>query len=132
MKHFKLYICIAVFVSAILPSCTKNFVEKNTDPNLIDRVVPEVLLAGIISSTVNQMVNESWGIGNIVIQHTAKVQFVSEDRYIWGNRDGLWNNMYANLRDVQRLIALSEQTNASNYKAIAMIMKAWMYSPQGP
>ncbi|MGN6493238.1 MAG: SusD/RagB family nutrient-binding outer membrane lipoprotein [Agriterribacter sp.] len=128
MKHFKLYICIAVFVSVILPSCTKNFVEKNTDPNLIDRVVPEVLLPGIIRSTVNQMVNESWGIGNIVIQHTAKVQFVSEDRYIWGNRDGLWNNMYANLRDVQRLIALSEQTNASNYKAIAMIMKAWMYS----
>ena len=26
----------------------------------------------------------AWSIGNIVIQQTAKNQFVNEDRYLWG------------------------------------------------
>jgi hypothetical protein len=32
---------------------------------------------------INNQVNESWGIGNIVAQHHAKIQFVNEDRYLW-------------------------------------------------
>src|SRR5690606_18143478 len=98
----------------LLPACTDDFVEKNTDPNAITDVTPDLLLPGIIRTAVNQMVDQSWSIGNIVIQHTAKIQFVSEDRYTWGDRDGLWQNMYNNLRNVQLLIEISEKNNANN------------------
>ncbi len=111
-----------------MPACTTDFVEKNTDPNSINDVTPNVLLPGILRSAVNEMLGQSWGIGNIVIQHTAKIQFVSEDRYTWGDRSGLWNSMYNNLRNVQLLHELSEKNNANNYKGVSLILRAWMFS----
>jgi hypothetical protein len=111
-----------------LPACTDDFIEKNTDPNAITAVTPELLLPGIIRTAVNQMVDQSWSIGNIVIQHTAKIQFVSEDRYTWGDRDGLWENMYDNLRNLQLLMEISDKNNANNYKGISLILRAWMFS----
>ncbi|QRR00406.1 SusD/RagB family nutrient-binding outer membrane lipoprotein [Dyadobacter sandarakinus] len=128
MKKITQFFAIIVAGLTMLPACTDDFVEKNTDPNAITDVTPDLLLPGIIRTSVNQMVDQSWSIGNIVVQHTAKIQFVSEDRYTWGDRDGLWNNMYNNLRDVRLLIQLSEKNNSNNYRGIALIMRAWMFS----
>lgn len=128
MKKIKLYIGVLTACMFFLPACTKDYVDKNTDPNAITDVTADLLLPGIIRTSVNEMVGQSWGIGNIVIQHTAKIQFVSEDRYTWGDRDGLWENMYNNLRDVKLLLQLSEQNNANNYKGVTLILRAWMYS----
>jgi hypothetical protein len=128
MKNFKTYIYAIVIGCSLATSCTKDFEEKNANPNAINDVTPDLLLPTIIRSTCNEMVNQSWGIGNIVIQHTAKIQFVSEDRYTWGDRSGLFSTMYNNMRDVERLIALGEAKNVPNYKAVGLVMKAWMYS----
>ncbi|MCF2493282.1 SusD/RagB family nutrient-binding outer membrane lipoprotein [Dyadobacter chenhuakuii] len=128
MKKIRQYTLMILAAAFFLPACTDNFVEKNTDPNAITAVTPDLLLPGIIRTAVNQMVDQSWSIGNIVIQHTAKIQFVSEDRYTWGDRDGLWENMYNNLRNVQLLIEISDRNKANNYKGISLIMRAWMYS----
>lgn len=128
MKKTKIYVLVLAIGIMLLPSCTKNFQEKNKNPDAITDVTPDLLLPGIQRSVINEMVNQSWGIGNIVIQHTAKIQFVSEDRYTWGDRDGLWNNIYDNMRDVQLLIAISEQKNVPNYKAVSLVMRAWMFS----
>lgn len=128
MKKFKKYIYILVLGCTVTVSCTKDFEEKNKNPNAINDVTPDLLLPTFLRSTINEMVNQSWGIGNIVIQHTAKIQFVSEDRYTWGDRSGLFSNMYNNMRDVERLIALGESKNVPNYKAVGLVMKAWMYS----
>lgn len=128
MKSMIKYLIVLLMGVVVIPSCTKDFQEDNANPDAITDVTPDLLLPGIIRTSVNEMVNQSWGIGNIVIQHTAKIQFVSEDRYTWGDRDGLWNNMYDNMRNVQLLIALSEQQNVPNYKAAALVMRAWMFS----
>ncbi|MBX3239593.1 MAG: SusD/RagB family nutrient-binding outer membrane lipoprotein [Chitinophagaceae bacterium] len=124
----KLFILILLAGILTLPSCTKNYQEINQNPNAITAVTPNLLLPGIIRSTTYEILGQSWGIGNIVMQHTAKIQFVSEDRYIWNERNGVWNNMYNNLRDVQILIAQSEQLNAPNYRGAALILRAWMFS----
>jgi len=128
MKQYKSYIYALIFGLLILPSCTKDFQEKNSNPNAINDVTPDLLLPRVLRSSINEMVNQSWGIGNIVIQHTAKIQFVSEDRYTWGDRSGLFNNMYGNLRDVELLISLGETKNAPNYKALGLVLRAWIYS----
>lgn len=55
-----------------LGSCTKNFEKININPNVPGSVTPDLLLSGVIKNSINDQVNEAWGIGNIVVQHTAK------------------------------------------------------------
>src|SRR5690606_10957229 len=116
----------AVLISAT--SCDKNFEDINDDPYAILEVTPDLLLPTVIRGSVNQMVNEGWSIGNIVAQHTAKIQFVNEVRYIWGDRTGVWNTLYGNLRDVYNLYALSEASAFNNYHGVALVMKSWIFS----
>lgn len=129
MKNIrKICILFLFIVSAI--SCDNEFEEINTNENVPTSVSSDLLLSGVIKNTVNLQVNEAWSIGNIVVQHTAKIQFVNEDRYDWGERTGVWNTMYGNLRDVQNIITASEDAIPvqNNYLAIALIMKSWIHS----
>jgi hypothetical protein len=112
----------------LLNACDKDFEELNTNPNVPNAVTPDLLLPNIIRSTVNEVMGTSWGIGNIVTQQTAKIQFVNEDRYQWGEQNGIWNTMYTNLRDVQNVYTIAERTGQSNYMGIALVMKSWMMS----
>lgn len=129
MKHlYKIFSLGALMLVAT--GCDHNFDLINTDRNVPTRVTPDLLLAGILRSTINQQVSEAWAIGNIVVQHTAKIQFVNEDRYLWGERTGVWNTIYGNLRNVQNMITSAETTNPvqNNYLGIALILKSWMFS----
>lgn len=128
MKKIKQFVIAMAAGIIILPSCTKDYQDKNTNPDAITSVTPNLLLPGIIRTNIYQILGESWGLGNIVIQHTAKIQFVSEDRYIWGERNGIWNTVYNSARDVQLLLAQAEASNAPNYKGVALILRAWMFS----
>jgi hypothetical protein len=82
----------------------------------------------VIRETVNQTMSENWSIGNIVVQHTAKIQFVNDDRYGWGVRDGIWNTFYSSLRDVNNILIISRENNQKNYEAIGLILKSWMFA----
>lgn len=113
-----------------LGSCTKNFEKININPNVPGSVTPDLLLSGVIKNSINDQVNEAWGIGNIVVQHTAKIQFVNEDRYLWGERNRIWNSVYGNMRNVQNMIDLATTSTPvqNNYLGVALIMKSWMFS----
>ena len=73
-----------MLLSGLLLGCTNEFEEINTNPNNPVLTTPNLLLTGVERDVINEVVNESWSIGNIVIQQTAKNQFVNEDRYLWG------------------------------------------------
>lgn len=123
----------SLFVAALLllsSACDNGFADINTNPNVPNTVTPNLLLPNIIRSTVNENVSVSWGLGNLVVQHTAKIQFVNEDRYQWGEQNGIWNTMYNNLRDVDNLyrIASESQPVQKNYQGIALVLKSWMFS----
>ncbi|MBK6994652.1 MAG: SusD/RagB family nutrient-binding outer membrane lipoprotein [Lewinellaceae bacterium] len=113
---------------ALFSGCTKDFDEINTNPNSPTAVNSGLLLPQIQRDMMNALTNETWGIGNIVIQHTAKNQFVNEDRYLWGELNNIWNNVYDNSRDIKIIIQQSEANGENNYKAVALIMKSWMFS----
>lgn len=127
MKHIKIA-AFFLLVQVVLAGCTKDFAEKNNDPNAITTITPNLLLPHIIRSSVNSVMGEAWGIGTLVVQQTAKYQFVDEDRYIWGNNDRIWNNYYNNMRDVKKLQELAASSNQPAYNALALILKSWMYS----
>ena len=89
MKKIVLIIaCIALTVSG----CTSEFKDMNVNPNAPVDVTPGLLLPNIIRTPINNTMDNAWSYGNIVIQHTAKRQFVNEDRYLWGDVSGPWNS----------------------------------------
>ncbi len=127
---FKKIIASVLVGLFITTGCDKGFEEINTNPNVPTRITPDLLLAGIIRNTLNNQVSEAWNIGNIVIQHTAKIQFVNEDRYLWNEQNGIWNTVYGNLRNLQAIIDFAERANPvqNNYLGVALILKSWMFS----
>lgn len=117
-----------VISSLLINGCTKDFAEKNQDPNAITVITPDLLLPAIIRSAINTQMGEAWGIGTLVVQQTAKYQFVDDDRYLWDNKDNIWNSYYSNLRDVKKLSELSASSAQPAYNGIALILKSWMFS----
>lgn len=127
-NNIKVGLVFAAMFSFI--ACDKDFEDINTNPNVPTTVTPNLLLSGVIRNTVNDQVNEAWSIGNIVVQHTAKIQFVNEDRYLWGERTGVWNSVYGNMRNIQNVIDFAQKAQPvqNNYLGVALVMKSWMYS----
>ncbi|MDX1940551.1 MAG: SusD/RagB family nutrient-binding outer membrane lipoprotein [Saprospiraceae bacterium] len=123
---FKSTLFIALIFA--VAACTDKFEEINVNPNSPTEVSAALLLPQIQRDMINSVIGEAWGIGNVVIQHTAKNQFVNEDRYLWGELNSIWNNVYDNMRDVNNILAQSEALGQNNYKGIALVMKSWMFS----
>lgn len=127
MKLFKLTIPVLA-VMVLIAACTKDFADTNTNNNNPTAVTPDLLLSGVIKSTMDQQVSEAWGIGNIVVQHHAKIQFVNEDRYGWTEQNGIWNNVYGNYRNLQNIFTAVEGNESSPYYGVGLVLKSWMFS----
>jgi len=128
MKYILLKSWAILALIAFAAGCTKDFDEINTTPNSPTAVNSGLLLPQIQRDMMNTLLGETWGIGNIVIQHTAKNQFVNEDRYLWGELNSIWNSVYDNNRDLKIILQQSEANKENNYKAVALILKSWMFS----
>lgn len=126
MKLFR--ILTPLLLAGSLVSCKKDFEEVNTNRNNPTSVSPDLLLSGVIKSMMDRQVNEAWGIGNIVVQHHAKIQFVNEDRYLWGERNDIWSSVYNNYRNLQNIFISLKGDETSPYYGVSLIMKSWMFS----
>jgi hypothetical protein len=127
MKLFKIIVPVAI-LALIMAGCKKDFADINTNKNSPTAVTPDLLLSGVIKSTMDRQVNEAWGIGNIVVQHHAKIQFVNEDRYGWNEQNGIWSTVYGNYRNLQNIFTLVEENTASPYYGVGLVLKSWMFS----
>jgi len=121
-------ITIAFFCAATITSCTKDFRETNTNNNNPTSVTPDLLLSGVIRNMMNQQVSDAWGIGNLVAQYHAKIQFVNEDRYLWNEQNGVWSSVYGNNRNLQNILVAVEKDTKSPYLGVGLILKSWMFS----
>jgi hypothetical protein len=121
-------ICLTAVFGLLLTGCTKDFADVNTDNNVPTAVNPDLLISGVIRNTLNEQVGHGWGIGNLVAQYNAKIQFVNEDRYLWGEQNGVWNTVYGNYRNLQNIFLNVKETDNSPYFGVALILKSWMFS----
>ncbi|MEX2231290.1 MAG: SusD/RagB family nutrient-binding outer membrane lipoprotein [Cyclobacteriaceae bacterium] len=126
-SNTKIKYTLALLV-AMLSGCTSDFEDINTNRNNPITAQPNLILPGIQRDLMNTLVGETWSIGNTVMQHTSKNQFVNEDRYLWGELNGIWNAVYDNMRDVNNILIQSEKDNLPNYKGVALILRSWMFS----
>lgn len=123
MKLLKIFLLAGLF-----SACTHDFSETNTNENSPTSVTPDLLLSGVIRNMMNEQVSVAWGIGNIVVQHHGKIQFVNEDRYLWGEQNGVWNAVYTNYRNLQNIFAAVGTDSTSAYLGVALVLKSWMFA----
>ena len=81
----KLWMLLAVS----LLGCTGDFEEINTNRNNPISTQPNLILPGVQRDMMNMLVGETWSIGNTVMQHTAKNQFVNEDSDLTFDKAGV-------------------------------------------
>lgn len=121
-------IVLPVLFIGILSGCKKDFEEINTNRNNPTTVTPDLLLSGVIKNMMDRQVNEAWGIGNIVSQYHAKIQFVNEDRYGWNERNDIWNTVYSNYRNLQNVFFAVNGDEKNPYYGVSLVLKSWMFS----
>ena len=128
MKNIYSILSLALILTT--SACTKDFADINTNKNVPTAVTPDLLISGVIKSAVNEQVSQAWGTGNLLVQYTAKIQFVNEDRYLWGEKNGIWNNVYGNMRNVENVIELASKSAIvqQNYLGVGLVLKSWLYS----
>jgi hypothetical protein len=124
----KIFAALLTFQIIWMSACTGDFAEINTNPNSPEVVPSSLLLPTVIRNTANQIAGQAWGIGNVVMQHTAKIQFTNEDRYNWGPFGDPYSPFFNNLRDINNIIRISGDLNQNNYVGIAKIIRAYNYA----
>ncbi|MGF1639288.1 MAG: SusD/RagB family nutrient-binding outer membrane lipoprotein [Cyclobacteriaceae bacterium] len=129
MKAIKiLSLSIAIIFTG---ACTRDFEDLQKNPNLPENVNPGLLLPSVILPAVNASINNGRSLTNEMMQYTASNNsFTEVQRFIFtlGNSNSVWNSYYGRMQDIQDIISLSEQLENPNYKAVGMIMRAWMFS----
>jgi hypothetical protein len=118
---------IIIWSSLLMFSCTKDFSTINTDTNVPTTVTPDLLLSGVIRGVMSDNVGIAWGIGNLVAQYNAKIQFVNEDRYLWNEQNGVWNNTYGNYRNLQNILSMMDGDQRNTYYGVALVLKAYIF-----
>lgn len=118
MKKSIIYIASIAFIAF---SC-KKFDATNTNTNAPENVNPQFLLSNVIATASDNQAYWGWHAGSFLAQHTSNLEFLPVDRYDLGNNEGLWNETYRLLNDLQA-ITESEQGNEA-YEAVANILKA--------
>lgn len=122
-----LYILIGLL--GLLPSCTKNFEGLNIDPNNPTKVSSQSILLQVQRSMARVLLDDNnvFVILNWV-QYNASVGYQEQPFEFNWNTDATFNASAGALRDLEMLRKQAIADNHINYEAIAMIMKAWVFS----
>ena len=125
--HRFTHVVLPAFLLVLFSSCERDFNELAVNPNQPEEVAPDLLMVNIIRSTVNDMVNDAFSVGNVVAQYATEIREPNVDRYVWGSF-GTWNSGYNTLRDVNNLYTIAGERGDANYQGIALIWKTLIFS----
>ncbi len=112
-------------------SCDKHFDELSLDPNRPKEATPGVLLGQLQYQIVNARMNEAKNFNHELMQvHAPRASTALNSAMRWhiDPRDGIWTNYYQRLLDVEDLYKVSEEAEQHNYMAVALVMKAYIFS----
>lgn len=113
----------------LMAGCTKNFEEMNINPNEPEIIVdPGALLTNVIRGAVNSSFGNSYNRGMMLGDmnyndfsgnYNNIVRLDAEGYYLW--------NYYDYIRDLNKTLELAEEKGLNNYKAVALVLRAWMF-----
>ncbi|RPD41448.1 SusD/RagB family nutrient-binding outer membrane lipoprotein [Chitinophaga barathri] len=124
---------VAVLISLMATSCTKDFEKTNTDPNGSPTALPEQLLPPALVGVMGYMQIRNRNFNNELMQVTVSQTdaegsvFRYDFRSNWA--DYLYNGLYTeltNFKDVYRYAG--NDKDSMTYKGISLICQSWIYS----
>lgn len=125
---------LAIVLSVIFTSCTKDFEKINTDPNNTSSALPQQLLAPALVNTVGANMIRNRNFNNELMQVTVDLGDGEGKVFRYDYRsnfaDYLYNNWYSqltNFKDIYRLASEPLTFNRS-YMGISLICQSWIYS----
>ena len=135
MKKITRYIApVTLCFVLLLNSCTKDYLDVNTDPNNPAEVTPELLLPPVIAHTAFIMGGQYQIIGGFWSQYWTQGstgnQYNAYDQYQVPNTtfDRQWTELYSDvLTDCRILSIKGEETGKPNYSAIGYFMEAYVF-----
>jgi len=116
---------------SFLAACTDGFEELNTDPNRPKTITPGVMLGQLQYRMVNNTINAARNFTHELMQVDAPRASTSGaglHRYVVNPGAGIWNSAYNLLTDVEDIYANADRLKENNYKAIALVYRAWTYA----
>ncbi|MEZ4969268.1 MAG: SusD/RagB family nutrient-binding outer membrane lipoprotein [Flavobacteriaceae bacterium] len=129
MKQLKSTVLVALL---FFISCDVEFEEINTNPNLIDQISPGTLLNEIIYNMNSNNIRKNYDITSelmqVVTYYPKYYGGVQRYEILPTTGDSQWNSSYKWLKNVSEMLQSAEDHNAPNYIAIALTLKAWIYS----
>ncbi|GLU56836.1 hypothetical protein Dfri01_62970 [Dyadobacter frigoris] len=116
-----------------LSACTGDFDELNTNNNTPSTGTADLFLPHGIQSAVDIQSGGSLGmdIGEGFSQHWARIQYTDIDQYTVSSDvyTAGWQGLYIeSLADYQRIFKISQETGNTNYQAVAVILRSWVFS----
>lgn len=135
MKRISKPFIIALSSAALLlGSCTKDFVDHNTNPNASTVASPQSLLAPTLVTTINNNLNRNFRLNNEFMQVTVTTinsrefhRYIvrpSEADYSWRN----WYRQLTNIRDIYNRAEEGQLAGFETFKGISRILDAWVGS----
>lgn len=122
---------VAVFS---LGSCTKDFVEINTNPNESATVAPQALLGPTLYKMVSANINRNLRVNNELMQVTVttnnNLEFhryvvrATETEYMWRS----WYVELTNIRDMYKTAGEGQQPGFEVYQGISRVLDVWASS----
>ncbi|NOQ72410.1 MAG: SusD/RagB family nutrient-binding outer membrane lipoprotein [Crocinitomix sp.] len=105
----------------ILTGCQK-FDEFNNNPNSPEDADPQFLLSNVLAEASDNQAYWGWHAGNFLAQYSSNLEFLPIDRYDLSNNEGLWNDTYRLLNDMQDITNSPDGNEA--YSAVCKILTA--------
>lgn len=118
-----------LFTLTIFSACTEGFENLNENPNQPKKAgKPELILKSAIFELANITSEQAHLFTDIVSQYAADYQFNDLDLYKWQGDDRFWYPMYAILEDLKDIKSEEKVATNNNYKAVALILEAYIFS----
>lgn len=134
MEKMKKYIIVSFAIAFVFFGCTKDFLDVNEDPNQPTVAQIDQLLPGIEYDISDDFSMDYSKLGWLCAIYTHQISTrESVDQYgVSGNDYAIgtfWQDLYYGvIPDIDLLIALGTEQDALQYRGIAKILKAYVFS----
>lgn len=128
----KITFLLTTVFALTVSSCTGSFEETNTDPNRIEEISPGTLLNPIIYGLASHNADRAYNITFNLMQVSLPYPSISGGLHRYDVINGIgnssWNAYYKWAKNIKEMESASDRFEDENYKAIALTLKAWVYS----
>lgn len=121
---------IIIFVIALFGmGCTHKFDKINLNPNQPVNVPdPGLLLPNVIRGSFNDNLSNSFDRGSVAADLLAEGYASNFNNWVRADANNYFEwNFYDYIRDLNDMIAISDNLGMNNYKGIALVLRSWMF-----